>query len=134
MQVAVIIPTYNEAENLAKLVSALFSLPLDLRVIIVDDNSPDGTGRIADELARSDQRLRVIHRPGKLGLRSAYISGIQDALQNGADAVAQTNAKCRLTNSPHANVIAEGFAQSRTHLKRKKSSIIHLSGYDRSLS
>jgi len=92
LQVAVIIPTYNEAENLAKLVSALFSLPLDLHVIIVDDNSPDGTGRIADGLARTDQRLRVIHRPGKLGLRSAYISGIQDALQNGADAVAQMDA------------------------------------------
>ena len=51
MRITVVTPTYNEAENLPKLVSALFSLPLDLRVLVVDDNSPDGTGRIADELA-----------------------------------------------------------------------------------
>ncbi len=92
MKVAVIIPTYNEAENLNQLVSALFSLPLDLKIVIVDDNSPDGTGRIADDLARADKRLRVIHREGKLGLRSAYISGIRAALENGAEAIAQMDA------------------------------------------
>jgi dolichol-phosphate mannosyltransferase len=92
LKVAVIIPTYNEAENLNQLVSALFSLPLDLKIVIVDDNSPDGTGRIADDLARADKRLRVIHREGKLGLRSAYISGIRVALENGAEAIAQMDA------------------------------------------
>jgi dolichol-phosphate mannosyltransferase len=92
LQLAVIIPTYNEAENLNPLVSALFSLPLDLHVIIVDDNSPDGTGRLADEIGARDQRLQVIHRPGKLGLRSAYISGIHFALDQGAQAVAQMDA------------------------------------------
>jgi dolichol-phosphate mannosyltransferase len=92
LKLSVIVPTYNEAENLQPLVSALFSLPLDLRILIVDDHSPDGTGRLADEIALHEPRLRVIHRPGKLGLRSAYISGIRDALQNGAEAIAQMDA------------------------------------------
>ncbi len=92
MQIAVIIPTYNEAENLPKLVSALFSLPLDLAIYVVDDNSPDGTGRIADDLARNDGRVKVIHREGKLGLRSAYITGIHAALGDGAEAVVQMDA------------------------------------------
>lgn len=92
MRVVVIIPTYNEAENLPKLVSALFSLPLDLRLLVVDDNSPDGTGRVADDLAGADRRIRVIHRAGKLGLRSAYVEGIHAALEDGADAVVQMDA------------------------------------------
>ncbi len=92
MQIAIIIPTYNEAENLPKMVSALFSLPLSLRVVVVDDNSPDGTGKIADGLASKDTRIHVIHRTGKLGLRSAYIEGIRWALEDGAEAVAQMDA------------------------------------------
>jgi dolichol-phosphate mannosyltransferase len=92
LQIDVIIPTYNEAENLPKLVSALFSLPLDLRVLIVDDNSPDGTGRVADRLAAEDSRVHVIHRDGKLGLRSAYITGIHNALEDDAEAVLQMDA------------------------------------------
>ena len=92
MQVSMIVPTYNEAENLGKLVSALFSLPLDLRVVIVDDNSPDGTGRIADELSRDENRLHIIHRPGKLGVRSAYMAGFRYALADGAGAVGQMDA------------------------------------------
>ncbi len=92
MQISIILPTYNEAENLSKLVSALFSLPLDLRLVLVDDNSPDGTGKLADEMARGDKRLHVIHRPGKLGLRSAYITGIQQALENGAAVIGQMDA------------------------------------------
>ena len=92
MQVSIIVPTYNEAENLGKLVSALFSLPLDLRVVLVDDNSPDGTGRIADELAHDEKQLHVIHRPGKLGVRSAYMAGFRYALENGAGAVGQMDA------------------------------------------
>ncbi len=92
MQISIILPTYNEAENLSKLVSALFSLPLDLRLVLVDDNSPDGTGKLADDMARADKRLHVIHRPGKLGLRSAYITGIQHALENGAAVIGQMDA------------------------------------------
>ena len=93
MRITVINPTYNEAENLPKLVSALFSLPLDLSVLVIDDNSPDGTGALADQLAASHpDRMRVHHRPGKLGLRSAYLEGFRLALQGGAEAVAQMDA------------------------------------------
>jgi len=73
LHIVVIVPTYDEAENLSKMVSALFGLPLDLEVLVVDDNSPDGTGRIADELAAAHAgRMNVIHRAGKLGLATAY--------------------------------------------------------------
>ena len=92
MKITVVIPTYNEAENLPQLVSALFALPLDLRILIVDDNSPDGTGIIADELAKKSQRMRVIHRTGKQGLGSAYLTGFRVALDDGAEAVAQMDA------------------------------------------
>ena len=93
MRITVIIPTYNEAENLPKLVSALFALPLDLALLVVDDNSPDGTGRLADELAMQHlERIRVVHRAGKLGLRSAYLTGFEAALEGGAQSVAQMDA------------------------------------------
>lgn len=93
MHITTIIPTYNEAENLPKLVSALFSLPLNLRILIVDDNSPDGTGKIADELtAQHPNKVEVIHREGKLGLRTAYLTGIQLALATQTDAIAQMDA------------------------------------------
>jgi dolichol-phosphate mannosyltransferase len=86
LQLTVIIPTYNEAENLPRLVSALFALPIpDLKALIVDDNSQDGTGRIADELAeRHPGRVSVMHRAGKLGLRTAYLEGFQKAISAGA--------------------------------------------------
>ena len=93
MKITVVVPTYNEAENLPKLVSALFMLPLDLSLLVVDDNSPDGTGQIADDLARSHSgRVNVLHRTGKLGLRSAYMEGFQKAFELGADAVVQMDA------------------------------------------
>ncbi|MGE5249312.1 MAG: polyprenol monophosphomannose synthase [Bacteroidota bacterium] len=92
MRITVVTPTYNEAENLPGLVSALFALPLELRLLVVDDNSPDGTGRIADELAAADDRVRVLHRAGKLGLRSAYIEGFARALAEDAEAVVQMDA------------------------------------------
>ena len=93
MNVVVVLPTYNEAENLPKLVSALFSLPLNLNVLVVDDNSPDGTGELADELSRQHPgRVNVLHRAGKLGLRSAYIEGFRKAFDLGAEAVVQMDA------------------------------------------
>jgi len=93
LRITVIVPTYNEAENLPKLVSALLLLPLDGSVLVVDDNSPDGTGRIADDLAAAHPgRVSVHHRAGKLGLRSAYLEGFQLALDAGAEAVAQMDA------------------------------------------
>lgn len=94
MQVTIIVPTYNEAENLPKLVSALFALPLEnLKALVVDDNSPDGTGQIADELARQHPgRILVARRAGKLGLRTAYLEGFQRAIAEGAEVVGQMDA------------------------------------------
>jgi dolichol-phosphate mannosyltransferase len=92
LKITVVTPTYNEAENLPKLVSALFALPLDLRVLVVDDNSPDGTGKIADDFARQDNRIQVLHRPGKLGLRSAYLNAFQQVMQEDVDAIVQMDA------------------------------------------
>jgi dolichol-phosphate mannosyltransferase len=93
-QLTVVVPTYNEAENLPKLVSALFSLPIPgLKIIIVDDNSPDGTGKLADQLALDHPgRISVLHRAGKQGLGTAYILGFRKALDEGAEAVAQMDA------------------------------------------
>ena len=93
MRITIVLPTYNEAESLPKLVSVLFSLPLDLSVLVVDDDSPDGTGAIADDLSKQHPgNLYVLHRPGKLGLRSAYIEGFQKAFDVGASAVVQMDA------------------------------------------
>jgi len=94
LQLTVVIPTYNEAENLPKLVSALFALSLPkLRILVVDDNSPDGTGQIADSIAaKQSDRFRVLHRPGKSGLGKAYIEGFQLAIEDGAEAIAQMDA------------------------------------------
>src|SRR5687768_16959606 len=93
MRIIIVLPTYNEAENLQNLVSVLFSLPLDLVVLVVDDDSPDGTGDIAEVLSMEYQnRVAVFHRTGKLGLRSAYIEGFHKAFEMGADAIAQMDA------------------------------------------
>jgi dolichol-phosphate mannosyltransferase len=93
LRIAVVTPTYNEAENLPKLVSALFSFPLDLSVMVVDDNSPDGTGLIADRLAEQyPGKLEVLHRPGKMGLRSAYLNGFQKILEGDTQAIVQMDA------------------------------------------
>lgn len=92
MRIAAIIPTYNEAENLPILVSALFLLPLDIHLLVVDDRSPDGTGEIASRLAAKDARIQVLHRDGKLGLRSAYLSGFARVLSEGSQAVLQMDA------------------------------------------
>jgi dolichol-phosphate mannosyltransferase len=93
-KITVVIPTYNEAENISKLIPMLFDLPLEtLNVLIVDDNSADGTGEIADELSRKWKgRLSVMHRAGKQGLGTAYIQGFGKAIAEGADAVGEMDA------------------------------------------
>ncbi len=99
MHIAVIVPTYDEAENLPRMVSALFALPLDLEVLIVDDNSPDGTGRIADSLAANHPgRLNVIHREGKLGLASAYLLAFRSYFDKPVDAIAHMD--CDFSHDP----------------------------------
>lgn len=90
----IVIPTYNEAENLPPLLKALFELPLeDATILIVDDNSPDGTGELVEELGRKyKNRVRCLHRAGKMGLGTAYIEGFQYALREGAEAICQMDA------------------------------------------
>jgi dolichol-phosphate mannosyltransferase len=93
LQVNVIVPTYNERENIKALVTQLLALPTGVLVIVVDDNSPDGTGDIADRLAEEDPgRIDVIHRAGKLGLGTAYIAGFRRALAGGADLICTMDA------------------------------------------
>jgi dolichol-phosphate mannosyltransferase len=93
LRIVVIVPTYNESENLPKLVSAIFALPLNLNILVVDDNSPDGTGRIADELAAGfPDRLLVMHRTGKLGLSSAYLQAFNALLDSPFDVIGQMDA------------------------------------------
>jgi dolichol-phosphate mannosyltransferase len=75
-------PTYNEKENIAEIVGAVLKLGRGIEMLVIDDNSPDGTGGIVDAMAAADPRLHVIHRPGKLGLGSAYIMGFTWALAN----------------------------------------------------
>ncbi len=87
MKSTVIVPTYNERENIVLLVPELLALPVGLNVIVVDDNSPDSTGLIADEMAAQDSRVSVIHRPGKLGLGTAYIAGFKRAIAEGAERI-----------------------------------------------
>ena len=92
MDVRVVIPTYNERENIALLVEAILALPLPMGVIIVDDNSPDGTGQLADSLASAHQAVSVAHRPAKLGLGTAHIAGMKQALALGADLIVTMDA------------------------------------------
>jgi len=82
-QVAIIIPTYNERDNLEPIVGRIRAAVPDADILIVDDNSPDGTGEIADKLATSDPRVHVLHRPGKSGLGTAYIAGFSWGLEHG---------------------------------------------------
>ena len=81
MAALVIIPTYNESQNLPELTVRLLGLGLDLDILYVDDNSPDGTGEVADALSRAHPRVSVVHRPGKLGYGSAVIEGFRTALK-----------------------------------------------------
>ncbi len=85
LRIFVIIPTYNEKENIVGLVEQILALDIAARVIIVDDNSPDGTGQIADTLAEQNEAVQVIHRQAKLGLGTAYIAGFKTALAQNAD-------------------------------------------------
>lgn len=94
MKVTVVLPTYNERENLPVAVQRLTSLPVpDLHVLVVDDNSPDGTGEVADKLAADlPAVVGVLHRVEKNGLGRAYVAGIMRALDEGADVVVQMDA------------------------------------------
>jgi len=88
----VIIPTYNERENLPRIVPQILQQDPRLEVLVVDDNSPDGTGKLAAALAAEDPRIHVLHRAGKLGLGTAYVAGFRWALEGGYDYVFEMDA------------------------------------------
>ena len=92
MKALVIIPTYNERENLSELLRRIFAQDLPVEVLIIDDNSPDGTGALAEELKAADSRIHVLHRPEKMGLGSAYVEGFRYAIAREYDAVFEMDA------------------------------------------
>ncbi len=92
MKSLIIVPTYNELENIRRLLPELMTLDPDIRVLVVDDNSPDGTGKLADALAAENERISVLHRPGKLGLGSAYVAGFKYAIRQDVDCVFEMDA------------------------------------------
>ncbi len=85
--VTVLVPTYNEKENLPKLIPAILAEVPQIRILVIDDNSPDGTGALADRLAENTPQLTVLHRTAKEGLGAAYLHGMAVALEQGAQAV-----------------------------------------------
>ena len=92
MKALVVIPTYNELVNIQSITREVLSICAEADVLIVDDNSPDGTGQAADGMAVANPRVHVLHRAGKLGLGSAYIEGFKYALTNGYDYVFEMDA------------------------------------------
>jgi dolichol-phosphate mannosyltransferase len=88
----VIIPTFNESDNLPRLVPSVLSRDPRLEILVVDDNSPDGTGRLADEIAAGEPRVHVLHREGKLGLGTAYLTGFRWGLERGYDVLFEMDA------------------------------------------
>ena len=91
-RIVMVIPTYDEADNLPWLVGRLRAAAPQVDVLVVDDNSPDGTGALADRLAAADEAVHVLHRPGKAGLGAAYLAGFAWALEAGYDVVGEMDA------------------------------------------
>ena len=91
-RVLVVIPTYNEADNIKIIVDRVRGAVPQVDILIADDNSPDGTGRIADGLTAGDERVHVLHRPGKQGLGAAYVAGFGWAREHGYEAVVEMDA------------------------------------------
>jgi dolichol-phosphate mannosyltransferase len=92
LKITVVIPTYNERDNIEKLSSLILSQDERINILFVDDNSPDGTGEIADRLNAENCRVKVLHRPGKMGLGSAYREGFKIALKDNSDYIIEMDA------------------------------------------
>lgn len=92
MKTIVVIPTYNEAENIERLINKIFEVKPDVHILVVDDNSPDGTALVVEKLMANDKRLHLIKRAGKLGLGTAYIEGFKYALHKGYEAIFEMDA------------------------------------------
>src|SRR5438093_1596546 len=96
MKTIIIIPTYNEIDNVRPLLQEIFLYAPDTDVLIVDDNSPDGTGKLADEIHDEDPRVHVMHRTEKAGLGKAYIAGFKYAIEHGYDAAFEMDYRARI--------------------------------------
>src|SRR3954447_13608590 len=92
MRTLVTVATYNEIENLPRLVEQIWEVARQADVLVIDDNSPDGTGKWCDQKAEADPRLKCLHRAGKLGLGTATIAGMQYAIEHGYDYVLNMDA------------------------------------------
>ena len=89
----IVIPTYNERDNIKKIISEVFGLGIDdLKILVVDDNSPDGTGDLIEDLKKNNPRIETIHRSQKMGLGPAYVAGFKKALAMGADYIFEMDA------------------------------------------
>jgi len=91
-QTLVIIPTYNESQNLERIISRVRAAQPEVHVLVADDNSPDGTGQLADTLAAADEHVHVMHRLGKEGLGAAYLAGFEWGLEHGFDVLVEMDA------------------------------------------
>ena len=98
-QTLIIVPTYNERENLPRMAQRLLSLPVAVDLLVVDDNLPDGTGKLADDLAAKHPEVHVLHRAEKNGLGRAYIAGFQWALERGYELILKWTAIFRTTRT-----------------------------------
>ncbi|MBM4394690.1 MAG: polyprenol monophosphomannose synthase [Deltaproteobacteria bacterium] len=94
----VVIPTYNEAENVARIIPEIHAAVPSMSVLVVDDGSPDGTGRIVEGIAAGDERVRLLSRAGKQGLGTAYVAGFKDCLARGHDLICQMD--CDFSHQP----------------------------------
>lgn len=94
----VVVPTYNEAENITDLVSQVLEVVPSMHVLVVDDSSPDGTGQIVEQMSMRDPRVRLVRRPGKLGLGTAYVQGFKACLEHGYDIICQMD--CDFSHQP----------------------------------
>ncbi|MCG6976351.1 MAG: polyprenol monophosphomannose synthase [Acidiferrobacterales bacterium] len=92
MRILVITPTYNEKENIEAIIEQVLAVNPGIEMLIVDDNSPDGTGDMVDRIVESNPRVHVLHRAGKLGLGTAYVEGFKKAIEMGVDCVVQMDA------------------------------------------
>jgi dolichol-phosphate mannosyltransferase len=92
MKALVIIPTYNESDNVERIVTRTHTTLPEVHVLIVDDASPDGTGKIADLMAETDERVHVLHRSGKAGLGTAYVAGFGWGLEHDYDVLVEMDA------------------------------------------
>ena len=98
MKTTVVIPTYDEKDNVRAMTEAVLTQSPDIDILFVDDNSPDGTGQIVDEMAKAEPRVHCLHRMRKEGLGRAYVAGFQEAMRLGADKIVQMD--CDFSHDP----------------------------------